>query len=110
MQVGWIRRNHPKRILAYCAKTRSPGHHGNRGFFILRACQENPGQPTRREVPCWLAENYSRFLMFQEEARHLEDYLGIVSRGAVSLLVAPSPCALLLTPVPPWSSEFGLGN
>jgi hypothetical protein len=52
-------------------------------------------------VPWWLAENYSRFLMFQEEARHLEDYLGIVSRGAVSLLVAPSPCALPLTPVPP---------
>ena len=40
----------------------------------------------------------------------LAHYLGIVSRGAVSLLVAPSLCALPFTPVPPWSSEFGLGS
>jgi hypothetical protein len=43
-------------------------------------------------------------------AARAPSYLGIVSRGAVSLLVAPSPCALPLTPVPPWSSEFGLGS
>jgi hypothetical protein len=43
-------------------------------------------------------------------AARAPSYLGIVSRGAVSPLVAPSPCALPLTPVPPWSSEFELGS
>ena len=72
-----------------------------------------------KEVDNWLRWQTTRTTeacCFHNEARRthplaiLADYLGIESRGAVSLLVAPSPCALPLTPAPPWSSEFGLGS